>query len=577
MSSLATLAAPTRRWVLRPPADGSAAARLAATLRLPLPVAQLLVQRGHGSDDAARSFLRPSLDRLHDPFLLAGMDAAVERVARALHGGETILVHGDYDVDGAAGTALLTRVLRGLGGRAQPFVPNRKRDGYDFGPAGLREAARVGASLIVTVDCGIVAHETVAAARAGGIDVVVTDHHTPAATLPDAWAVINPNRRDCGYPEKTLAGTGVAFRLAQAVWAAHDRDPQDVLWHLDLVALATIADLVPLAGENRALVRYGLKVLGQSRKPGIRALLSVAGLEPDAKPTAGQVSHVLAPRVNAAGRLSDANDAVRLLLTEDEAEAALLAGRLDAENRERQALDRRILDEALVLLGHSYDPASDYGVVLAAEGWHAGVIGIVASRVVERIHRPTVLIALEPDAERARGSARSVPSFHLYDAIAACAPHLERFGGHRQAAGLDIRPDRVDAFRAAFNERARAVLTPEQLVPQLNIDLELPFAAATSELLGLVQHVGPFGIGNPTPTFAALGVEIVESREVGSGHLRLRLAQNGARLDAIGFGLADRREALMVAGRADVAFQLQQNEWQGRISVEGRIVDVRPA
>jgi single-stranded-DNA-specific exonuclease len=268
---------------------------------------------------------------------------------------------------------------------------------------------------------------------------------------------------------------------------------------------------------------------------------------------------------------------VRLLLTEDEAEAASLAQRLEGENRQRQELDRRILDEALELLDEGYDPERDHGVVLAGEGWHPGVIGIVASRVVERIHRPTVLVALEAGAERVRGSARSVPGFDLYAAIAACSEHLERFGGHRQAAGLDIRPERLDSFRAAFNDYAGTALTAEQRVPQLAIDLELPLAEASAELYRVLRHLGPFGVGNPTPVFAARGVELREARVVGSRHLRLRIAENGAELEAIGFGMADRRAELERAGRVDVAFQLHEDEWNGRARLQARLQDVRPS
>jgi single-stranded-DNA-specific exonuclease len=577
MISSGVLAAPRRLWVMRPAADPAAVAGLAGRLGLPGAVAALLLQRGHGGEAAARSFLRPRLDELHDPFLMAGMAAAAERILSAVRSGETILIHGDYDVDGAAATALLTRVIRALGGRAEPFVPLRMRDGYDFGAAGLREAARLGASLVVTVDCGVSAHETVAAASAAGLDVIVTDHHTPGDRLPAALAVINPSRADCGYPEKTLAGTGVAFRLAQALWSQSGGDAEEVLWHLDLVALATVADLVPLTGGNRTLVRYGLRVLASSRKAGVRALLADAGLKPGEAPTAGQLGHIVAPRINAAGRLGDAGVAVRLLLTEDEAEAASLAQRLEGENRQRQELDRRILDEALELLDEGYDPERDHGVVLAGEGWHPGVIGIVASRVVERIHRPTVLVALEAGAERVRGSARSVPGFDLYAAIAACSEHLERFGGHRQAAGLDIRPERLDSFRAAFNDYAGTALTAEQRVPQLAIDLELPLAEASAELYRVLRHLGPFGVGNPTPVFAARGVELREARVVGSRHLRLRIAENGAELEAIGFGMADRRAELERAGRVDVAFQLHEDEWNGRARLQARLQDVRPS
>lgn len=576
-----TLPSPPRRWVQRGKATGDAVAALSHTLRLPEPLCRLLAARGFDEESAAKQFLRPRLDQLHDPFGLAGMDDAVARLDAALRRGETILVHGDYDVDGICATALYTRVLRSLGGRAEPFVPRRLSDGYDLGPSGVRAAREIGASLILTGDCGIVAHEAVLEARAAGIDVLITDHHTPGATLPPASSVINPNRPDCPYPDKGLAGTGVAFKVCQALYAARGREAEELWYFLDLVALATVADLVPLTGENRVLARYGLRVLGETRNPGLRALLHRAGLDrgDGAAPTAGQVSHVLAPRINAVGRMGEADWGVRLLLTESDAEAASIAERLEEDNRARQATDRRTLQEAFEMLERDFDPERDYGVVLAAKGWHPGVIGIVASRVVERIQRPTVLIALEGDGGRSRGSARSIPAFHLYEALHDCAEYLERFGGHKYAAGLEIRPDRLEAFRQAFNERAHSVLRPDDLVAEIGVDLEIPLRQANEELYQLLRHFGPFGVGNPTPVFLSRGVGVAGyPRVVGEGHLKLELVQDGAELGAIGFRMADRlRELDMTRGTFDVAFQLQEDRWNGRMQLQARLVDVRPA
>ncbi|HET9985377.1 MAG TPA: single-stranded-DNA-specific exonuclease RecJ [Longimicrobiales bacterium] len=576
-SGSSVLALPPRRWVQRAAAgDDAAVAELAAGLGLPEPLCRLLVQRGHAEPGIAKRFLRPKLESLHDPFLLTGMHAAVERVGRAIDRGEPILVHGDYDVDGVCAAALYTRVLRRLGARAEAFVPHRLTDGYDLSRAGIRRAAELGATLILTGDCGIVAHEAVAQAAAAGIDVVVTDHHTPGPELPAAVAVVNPSRADCAYPEATLCGAGVAFKLCQALAARHGLAAEELWYELDLVALATIADLVPLTGENRVLARYGLKVLRETRNPGLRTLLRTAGLDGREELAAGHVSHVLGPRINAAGRIGEAFDGVRLLLARDEAEAEPLAQRMEAANRERQAVDQRTLDEALGLLEAEYDPERDYAVVLAGEGWHPGVIGIVASRVVERIHRPTVLIAV--GAGHARGSARSIRGFHLYDALSGCAEHLERFGGHRYAAGLDIEPARIPAFRQALNERARAALTPADLVPEVEVDLELRLRDATHELHRYLRHFGPFGTGNPAPVFAARGVVLAgRPRIAGRDHVKLRLLQDGAQLEAIGFRMADRLPALEAARALDVAFQLQENRWNGRVELQARLVDVRPA
>ncbi|HSJ10325.1 MAG TPA: single-stranded-DNA-specific exonuclease RecJ, partial [Longimicrobiales bacterium] len=497
----AVLDAP-RRWVRRgSTADDAAVAALAAALRLPPALCRLLVLRGHADEGAARAFLKPRLDGLHDPLLLAGAREAVARIVKAVQQRERILVHGDYDVDGICSAALFTRVLRSLGCDVVTFVPHRMTDGYDLGHAGVRRAVEEGATLILTGDCGVVAHDAVDQAVAAGIDVVITDHHTPGDRLPNAVAVINPNRRDCTYPEKGLAGAGVAFKLCEALVRALGGDRDALLWHLDLVALATIADLAPLAGENRILAHYGLKVLRDTRNPGLRALMARAGIATDQPIGAGQVSHVLAPRINAVGRMGAASRGVRLLLAEDAAEADALAEEMEEENRTRQSVDRQILDEAMAMLEASFDPATDYGIVLSSPGWHPGVIGIVASRVVERVHRPVVLLSEDAETGRARGSARSIPAFHLYEGVHACASLLERYGGHRQAAGMDVRLDRLDAFRSAFNAHAQSVLTPEDLVAEVKVDIDLDLAEANADLHRLMRHCGPFGLGNPQPVF----------------------------------------------------------------------------
>jgi single-stranded-DNA-specific exonuclease len=567
-----------RRWASRNGggAPNEAAVRtLGDALHLPVPLCRLLATRGVDTPDAAKRFLRPRLEQLHDPRAMADMAPFVARIVAALDRDENILVHGDYDVDGICAATLYTRVLRELGGRAQPFVPHRARDGYDLGPAGVKAAQDAGASLLITADCGIVAHDAVAAARHAGIDVLVSDHHTPAPTLPPAVAVLNPKRTDCAYPDKALCGTGVAFKACQALARARGMDEEALLYHLDLVALATVADLVPLTGENRVLVHFGMRVLKETRNPGLRALLDVTGLAGRDDLSTGHLSHVLAPRINAVGRMADAMDGVRLLLTEKEEEARVLARQLDEENRRRQAVDRSILAEAVELLAPTFDPARQRAVVLASDRWHAGVIGIVASRIVERVHRPTALIALRGDGH-ARGSARSIPGFDLYAAIRDCGEHLERYGGHRAAAGFDIRPDRIEAFRDAFDARARAALTDEQLVAEIGVDLELSLAAADREMFRYLRHMGPFGIGNPTPVFVARGVEVSGVRPVGEGHVKMHLHQDGARLEAIGFRMADRYAAVGTAnGRLDVAFQLQEDRWRGRVRLQAKLVDLR--
>ncbi|MEQ1856910.1 MAG: single-stranded-DNA-specific exonuclease RecJ [Longimicrobiales bacterium] len=553
--------------------DPSVVQELTAGLRLPTPLCEVLAVRGTTAVEDAKRFLRPRLDQLHDPATLADGTRAAQRIARAIQVGERILVHGDYDVDGICATALYTRWLRSLGGAVVPFTPHRLRDGYDFSEAGLAAARESVCKLIVTADCGTLAHETILRARACGIDVIVTDHHTVGAELPDALAVVNPRRPDCPYPEKGLCGTGIAYKVCGLVGTVLGAAPGALEEHLDLVALATIADLVPLVGENRVLVAYGLRRLAASSTPGVRALLAVSEVAPS-EITAGKVGFVLAPRINAAGRIGDSADALRLLLTDDEAEARSLAEALDRTNRARREEDTRTLEEALEMVAREYDPDADFGVVLASEGWHPGVIGIVASRVVEAIHRPVVLIALEGDG--GRGSARSIPGLHLFEALNECAPYLRRFGGHRQAAGMDVARGALPDFRRAFNQAARARLGPDDLRPALRPDLAIELAAVDAELTHWLSYLGPYGIGNPGPLFLARGVALDRPKVVGDGHLKVALSKEGSRLDAIGFGLAQRHDPSTLAqGPHDVLFRLELNEWQGVQRPQAKLVDLR--
>jgi single-stranded-DNA-specific exonuclease len=547
---------------------------LQGALRLPRPLCTLLAVRKLSDPEAAKSFLRPKLSDLHRPEELPDFRPAVRRILAALDAEETILVHGDYDVDGMAGVALLTRFLLGAGGRPVPFVPHRLRDGYDLGPAGLQAAEAAGASLLISVDCGILAHEWVERARNRGIDVVVTDHHAPGDTLPPAAAVINPARKDSSYPNPHLCGTGVAFKLCQGLAGALGANEAELHPFLGFVGLATVADLVPLQGENRVLARYGLKALGETNTPGLRALMREAGI-PTERITAGRVGFGLAPRLNALGRLGEPADGLRLLLTDDEAEARELARRAERINFDRQDQDRRTLADALVLLDLEYSPERDFGIVLDSDAWHPGVVGIVASRVVERVHRPAVLIAM--DGERGRGSARSIPEYHLLNGIRACGHLLERFGGHRMAAGMEIRRERISEFREAFNLEARRVLEGKDLRPSLSVDVEVTLDEMSPELHNYLRHLGPHGIGNPGPTFLARRVSIPQApRVVGKDHLKLLLRQGNADLDAIGFHLAGRiAPRSLGSGPVDVVFQLRENEYRGVRRLQAHIKDIR--
>ena len=563
------------RWVPRAVPDAELADALASALQLPPTVCRLLALRGYTDPGVAKHYLKPRLEDLHDPFTLAGMDAATDRITQAIRKGERIFVHGDYDVDGICSATLYTRILRACGADVVPFVPHRMTDGYDLGKNGVRAAADVNASLILTGDCGIVAHDAIDAATSLGMDVIVTDHHTPGEKLPNAVAVVNPNRRDCNYPDKGLAGAGVAFKLCQAVAPQFGLDQQDLWYYLDLVAVATIADLAPLVGENRAMARYGLKVLKDSRNPGLRALLRTTGLADHPTLAGGQISHVLAPRINAVGRMDAAARGVELLLESDDARALEMAQGLEEENRVRQETDRATLEQALEILEADFDEDKHRALVIAAEAWHPGVIGIVASRVVEVLHRPTVLIAL--NGESGRGSARSIPGFHLYNALHSCAHHLERFGGHKYAAGMEIRTENIPAFREELQAYAYERLTPDDMIPELDYDLEVNLSDANAELHKLLRHFGPYGVGNPSPVFVSRNVNVASFREVGDNHAKIDLAQNGSRLGAIGFRMAERVKALDLKQPIDVAFQLQLERWNGMEYLQARLLDVRPA
>jgi len=567
---------PPPRWELPAMPDPQAVQALEASLTLPRPLCALLAIRGLEDPDRAKAFLRPQLLDLHPPEAMKDLPEAVDRLLAAVEGEETILVHGDYDVDGMAGTALLTRWLGRMGARVVPFVPHRLRDGYDLGPGGLKAAEAAGATLLVTVDCGILAHEAVGEARSMGMDVIITDHHTPGEELPQASSVLNPNRRDCSYPNPGLCGAGVAYKLCQGLATAADIPQEELFGLLDLVGLATIADLVPLTGENRTLARYGLRALAETENPGLRALLAQAGVRTE-EVSVGTVGFALAPRLNALGRLADPMTGLRLLLTESREEAQALATEAEETNKTRQATDRKTLEEALEHLARVYDPEVDFGLVLDSEHWHPGVVGIVASRVAERVHRPTVLVAM--DGDRGRGSARSIPGFDLLGAIQGCGDLLERFGGHRQAAGMEVLKDRLPAFREAFNQRVREVLEGTDLRPVLKLELEVEIGELSQDLFRYLKYMGPHGMGNRRPVFLAREVTLAgPARVVGQGHLKLTLLQKGAEVEGIGFHLAERIRPEELAGKTlDVAFQLQENEYRGVRRLQANLKDLRPS
>ena len=521
-------------------------------------------------------FLSPNLADIHDPFLLLGMEKAVSRLASALGNGETVCVYGDYDVDGITSVALLIDFFRKIGLSCFYHIPLRMEEGYGLSRDGIESVAAQGARVIISVDCGITAVAEAELCGSLGIDLIITDHHMPGDTIPAACAVINPLQPGCPFPFKYLAGVGVAFNLMIALRTrlreqgsfAAGNEP-NLREYLDLVALGTIADIVPLVDENRIFVKYGLSELTSSRRIGIQALKEVAGVKEEV--SCGAVGFRLAPRLNAAGRLEDAALGVELLLCGDRQKANAMAAELDAGNTERQSLEQAILEDALLMVKNDPSLGKRKSIVLASEAWHPGVIGIVASRIVDIFHRPTILIALQEG--NGRGSGRSIPRFHLHDALNACSEHLVKFGGHKYAAGLSIDESTLEAFVKSFDEVADGLLSPDDLVPELSVDMVLKPEDVTQELVEAVDALAPFGMGNPEPIFMLEGVRVADLRVLKERHLKLRLTAGKQSMEAIGFNMAEGREIPEVV---TVAFSLQINEWNGRKSVQLKLRDLKP-
>ena len=568
-------------------------ARLAAMAGVPAAVGRLLWARGYRDAEAVQRFLEPRLDQLPDPFGLKGIEPAVERIRRALTSGEKISVYGDYDVDGVTSTVLLVSVLRKLGGTVDFYVPQRLTEGYGLNTQAMEKLAARGTRLVVSADCGVTAVAEVEAAARLGMDVVVIDHHTASQDLPKAVAILNPHQPGCTFPGRELAAVGVAFhlllalrkRLREAGWFSSGKCAEPNLREqLDLVALGTIADVVPLTGPNRILVHFGLRELAKGARPGVLALKSVAQLAGEI--TAGDVGFKLGPRINAAGRLDDASVGVRLLLSEDLREARALAEQLDRANAERQELQARIVTEAIEMAALLGTPEQRRSIVVSSTGWHAGVVGIVAARLVEKFHRPALVLAEEDGV--AKGSGRSVEGFHLYDALARCSRHLTRFGGHKHAAGVTLETSSIAAFSQALEAEARSKLEAAQLSPRLRIDTGLSPAEIGMGLAEQLRRLAPFGAGNPEPVFICSELTAHEVRLLpdkkgsGPGHLKLKLGEargpgvaevDSPEFDAIGFSLGG--TSLPVGARLDAAFQLSIDSWNGAQRLQLKLKDLK--
>jgi single-stranded-DNA-specific exonuclease len=557
--------------------DDAPAMVLAKELGVSPVTARLLCIRGLGAPDDARRFLAPRLDDLYDPFRLAGLSTAVDRILTAINSKQRIAIHGDYDVDGVTSTVILRRALELLGADVVHFIPERLRDGYGLQPATIDRLQQDGARLIISVDCGIRAGEAATRARELGVDLIITDHHEPGAELPQALAVINPKRHDCTYPDKNLAGVGVALKLVQALCTCTGHSN----WlpaFVKVAAIGTLADVVPLTGENRIIAKLGLGMLSKGpHKVGLRALLDVCGLTGRAIDSY-HIGFVLAPRVNAAGRMSTPDIAARLLLAADETmgeEARALAEQLDAENLRRQQEEAEIVAEAKKIVETDLEVGSRTVLVVAGEGWHRGVIGIVASKLVDAFHRPAIVIST--DGEMAHGSCRSIPSFNMLAALESCAEVMSKFGGHKQAAGLTLDTGRIRELRARVNDFADERLGPDDLRPRLWIDGSLTFRSINEQVVSELSTLAPFGAGNPCPIFRTSRVEIVDGpRRLKDRHLKMAFKQDGRILRGIAWR-ASERETFVAEHRAaiDLAFSLENDTYNGERYLQLSVADFR--
>jgi len=539
-------------------------------------MARVLANRHIHTQSEAVPFFNPDWKKLHNPFLMMDMDKAVERVLKNIQNKKSILIFGDFDVDGTTGTAALYIALKIFGGNVQYHIPDRQKDGYGLSKKGINTAKELGADLLITCDCGINAFEKVDFANEKGIDVIITDHHTPDKTLPNAFAVLNPKRKDCTYPFKDLCGGGVAFKLISGLANKLNIPISKYAEILPLISLGTAADIVPLKDENRIIVYHGLSLLHDLEKPGLKILLELARLTGSI--SVGQLVFNVAPRINAAGRLGDANRAVELFVTDDEIRAKQLAKELDEENKRRQIIQQAVVDEALLKVNAEADLKKDYALVLAEEGWHPGVVGIVASKIKEKYHRPTIIIAMENGS--GKGSARSINRFDLYEALTTCKDYLQEYGGHPMAAGLTVSSNNFEDFKKAFIRFANDSLSQDDMVATLMLDSLMTLQDITPRFMEFLDKLGPYGPGNMRPKFALSGAEIVGGPKVigkTGEHLRFKVRQGRRSFPAVGFNLSEKYEMLITGKPVDIAFVVESNEWQGNTHIQLNVRDIKPA
>ena len=532
--------------------------------------AQLLINRGIDDPEKARSFLTSPLSSTHDPYLLKDMDRAMDRIKHAIRSREKIQVFGDYDVDGVTGTALLTIFLKAIGADVTPYIPHRVDEGYGLNMPAIKKAKEDGVGLIITVDCGISAFDEISYAAKCGIDIVITDHHAiVGGRLPGAAAVINPHREDSEYPFKYLAGVGVAYKLVKALAIDTDFDADGLL---DLVCLGTVADIVPLTGENRIFVKHGLKKLSARGRAGLRALADVSGLG-EKEITAAHIGFMLAPRINAMGRIGSSLKSLELMLTDDNSEAVTIARMLDEENRNRQQKEAAILEDALAKVEREINFSKHKVIVLASDNWHPGVVGIVASRIVERFYRPTILIALNGD--HGKGSGRSIDGFHLFDHLTKASDCIEEFGGHELACGLSIKRDKIDEFRDRINMSAGGILSEDLFSPKMSIDMDIPLSSLSEVLIDELGSFLPFGAKNPRPVFSSTGLNVKSApRRIAKGGFKMLVSDRETTVEAVSFGRGG-LTAPSLGDKIDVAYVPSINSWQGINSIQLEIRDIR--
>ena len=562
------------RWKIKQPSEDHVAS-LKKEFNTSEIIAKVLANRGIESLKSSHNFFNPSNDQLHDPFMMKNMDIAVDRISKNIQNQKPILIFGDYDVDGTTGASLLYLGLKDLNAIVEYYIPHREKEGYGLSSGGIDYAHSIGADLLITCDCGINAFEPVDYANEHGVDIIITDHHIPDKKLPNAYAVLNPKQKGCEYPFKGLCGCGVAFKLISALSEKSGIGQNVGLNYLDLVALATSADMVPILDENRVLVHGGLDQLEESKSPGIHQLLVQTGLVGESL-NVGKLVFGLAPKINAAGRMGDANRTVELLTTSDKTRAEELASILVRENKRRQLIQEDIVNDAIRLVHSQVDLENNKVVIIGSKGWHPGVVGIVASRIKDEFSRPAIVIAFDKEGI-GKGSARSIPHLDLYEALSYAAKFLEGYGGHPMAAGLTVREDKFENFKSLFLRNVNKILTNDDLIPAISIDGEMALTDINSRFMRFLEKLGPFGPGNMRPKFVSRNLSISgQPRLMGNGeHIRFIVSQNGRNYPAVGFKLSSHYEDLIRGVPVDIAYVVEVNQWQGQSNIQLNVRDIQ--